>query len=260
MTMSHEMSDGSSPRVLLVLASLRSALLTGKSGFTVANLAGAGARAKARSSARASRHRATGELRTERRDRRLVCAAVTAMLGVLGCVTVQAIGEGQTVELGPDEGILVVHLSSNVPVETLSFGFGSISHLPEGDHVILFATSAGSYQWSNLRVTAPGRPRFRLNAADDWSFRVEPGHISYPGMLELELQDWWHLGARAVDRSAVAVETLRKDYAELLARYPIVYTGVGRNVFFERYREVGLPERAESPGRLPQPEAKSSSP
>ena len=64
-----------------------------------------------------------------RRHARLLFVAVAAMatLEAVGCVTtVRPIGEGQTVELSPDEGILVVHLSSNVPVERLSFGFGGV--------------------------------------------------------------------------------------------------------------------------------------
>ncbi|MDJ0847706.1 MAG: hypothetical protein QNK04_04895 [Myxococcota bacterium] len=154
------------------------------------------------------------------------------------------IESGETVELREGEGLLVLHISTNVELSRLSFGLGgSIQDVPEGEHIELFVARAGSYRWTQIRITGRDQPRFRVQREDDWRFRIEAGRINYVGLLELERTDWLRLSGRTIDRSALAMESLRARHPALIERYPLVYNGPGQNVFFEHLRaaagEVG---------------------
>ncbi len=163
--------------------------------------------------------------------------AATSMLFAQGCVTVRPISPGQAVELAPNQGILVVHLSTNTPIKRLTFGFGGeIVDLPAGEHVAVFVTSSGNFSWRKIELPGAIRPRFYMHRAEKQRFSVESGRISYSGMLQLQREHGWRLWFRTVDRSAVAVGMLRERYPKLMERYPIVYTGTGRNVFLEHHR------------------------
>ena len=75
-------------------------------------------------------------------------AALAAIPGAMGCASFVAIRSGEAVDLGPEQGIFVVHISSNVPVERMTFGIrGSIGGFPGGEHIVLFVADEGSYQW-----------------------------------------------------------------------------------------------------------------
>ena len=80
----------------------------------------------------------------------------------------------------------------------------------------------------------------------DWSFEVRPGTLYYPGSLEIER---WY-GVRSFDRSAEMLERLERDHPDLLKRFPIIYSGPGRDDFLEFYERTratlasgGEPER-----------------
>ncbi len=164
--------------------------------------------------------------------------AAAAIVGMLGCVTPPRwIESGQAVELGKGEGLLVLHVSTNVELSRLSFGHGgSIQDVPKGEHIELFVAKAGSYRWTQIRLPGRDQPRFRVLREDDWRFRVEAGRINYVGLLELRRTDWLRLTARTIDRSALAMESLRARHPALVERYPLVYNGPGQNVFFEHLR------------------------
>ena len=170
----------------------------------------------------------------------LLVTTVAALVTAVGCVTVAPVTSGGSMELGPGDGILVLHISTNVPLERLAFGTGSIRNVPEGEHIELYVTKAGSYRWSEIRPVGREQPRFRVRRDDDWRFRVRAGRMNYVGMLDIDRSGWLHLNGRIRDRSALAAEELRDRYSELLERYPMVYSGPGHNVFFDHYQKAKL--------------------
>ena len=169
---------------------------------------------------------------------RRIAASLAATLGGIGCASAHPVDPGQAIALGEDRGILVVHYTSNVRIERLDFG-PDVEGLPPGHHTLLFVTRPGRYRWSLVETS--GRTRFFLRHRDEFRFRVEAGRINYAGMLELH-RGFWSLAVRRIDRSAMAMESIRRDYPGLLERYPMAYTGPGRNVFFEQHRDASMRE------------------
>lgn len=177
----------------------------------------------------------------------LVChrlAAATALCVALGCTTARPILPGADPGLRDGEGLLVLDLVSDVRISSLACSGVRAAHdLPPGEHLVLLAIKAGSYRWNRV---AFGGPQVKLlldfGRKEPWSFRVEAGRISYPGQLVFRgaelLWTAHRMEARSINRSAMVFQRLRKLYPELLARYPIRYTGRRRDDFLERYTEI----------------------
>jgi len=170
--------------------------------------------------------------------RSLLVLAYLALLTTVGCVSTRHIGVGESVQLGPNEGILVVHVSSNVEVASARFGSGVIENLSEGHHIELYVVSAGKHRWSEIRVANSGQPRFRPPRDEDLVFRVVPGRINYVGLLDLHLLRSGRLWYRTIDRSAIAIGILEKQHPEILREHPTVYSGRGQSVFLAKYQQA----------------------
>ena len=195
-----------------------------------------------------------------------VSVALMAIVGAAGCVTVEPVGSDGAIELSPDQGILVIHLSSRYGFQEFAFSSGGkIPRIEGGEQLELFVVRAGSYRFTRINVS---RLRFLLRREDQWEFRIEPGRINYLGMLELR-QDvvnvkvrgllvprFVRLSARMVDRSAMAMDSLRERHPGLLERNPLVYSGSGRSVFFEQLRAAELEghEGRDTGSLAPEPE------
>lgn len=172
--------------------------------------------------------------------------ASAALVFLLGCTGVLPVEPGGAATLEASQGIFVVHISSEVEIASMDFGFGgSVKGLPAGDHIALFVVRSGSYRWRQLELVEARGVRFRIPYEDEWKFRVEPGHINYAGMIILERNGWLSLSSRHVDRTAVAITDLNERFPELVARYPVAYSGPGRNVFPEHYRAALSQRRAD---------------
>ena len=93
-----------------------------------------------------------------------------------GCVAVRPIESGKTLALARDEGILVVHINSAIPIEKLGFSSATAgSNLPAGEHFYLLGVTAGKYRWRDVVIPASkGKVHFVMAREDAWSFRVEP--------------------------------------------------------------------------------------
>jgi hypothetical protein len=157
--------------------------------------------------------------------------ALLALATLLGCATLRPIERGEPFELAPDEGILLVHVASNVPLQSVHIsGATQIRDLKPGHNQRLYVISAGNYRWTRLLLGS--RLRYQMFSHDYWRFRVEPGRINYPGMLMVH-------GPRVSFWTADSY----------VFKYPIEYTGRGRDDFLIRYSEAQRALRAaEAPG------------
>jgi len=173
---------------------------------------------------------------------RLVTA--TALCIALGCTTARPILPGVDPGLRDGEGLLVLDLVTDVSISRLDCsGVLAAHNLPPGEHLVLLAIRAGSYRWNRVGFGGPqGTLLVDFGRKEPWSFRVEAGRISYPGQLVFRgaelLWTEHRMEARSINRSAMVFQRLRKLYPELLARYPIRYTGRRRDDFLERYTEI----------------------
>jgi hypothetical protein len=172
------------------------------------------------------------------RARSAACRSFVAFLLVAfatGCVSVRAISPGGA--LGANEGLLVLQLQTDVALRSISIEGSPVRlDVAAGTHLLLLAVSAGRHRWSHLGITNFGNigASVRFPDEDEFWFRVEPGHINYPGMLEVYSRGWFYV--RSVDRSALALDEIRSRYPSLIERYPIVYSGLAPSVFLERYQ------------------------
>jgi uncharacterized protein YceK len=178
-----------------------------------------------------------------------LCVLATAS----GCASVRQleIGSGPLEagalpDLAPDEGILVVHVHTDIPIAKLQISqMTALTDLPKGEHLRLLALGEGRYRWSGIVIPAgEGDVPFRAGRGEFWEFRVEPGRINYPGELTFRGKT----RKKSVDlgrivfrnRSAQMLRTLRERFPALLERYPPVYTGQKSDEYLEYYGKTFL--------------------
>lgn len=165
------------------------------------------------------------------------------MAVTFGCASVRPVDSDGAFLLAPDEGLLVVDIHSTLPIAELSFSRATAaSDLPPGDHFFLLAVTTGNYRWSQIVVPADeGDVPFVMTRDDVWSFRVEPGRISYPGHIAIDGRTGKRNVSIAVfpeDRSGLALRQLRERFPKLLARYPPVYTGPRHDDFLDYFARM----------------------
>lgn len=164
----------------------------------------------------------------------------------LACAKSWPVEPGAEVLLRPGEGLLLVHVRTNTALHSMEMGrVLAVESLPPGDHVRLTAATAGTHRLS--RILIPGFP-FDVGHLGI-RLRVEPGAISYAGMVVVERAGFLKIYVDMVDRSAIALDALRRSHPELVERYPVVYTGRARHEFLPRLNEIRTrgDEGAESP-------------
>jgi hypothetical protein len=146
------------------------------------------------------------------------------------------------IELADDEGLVVLHVApADVPIESLYLS-GVAVDVPSGDgeRVWLVVTSPGRRSIRGFRARDPHENLWTyLLPEDTTGFDVVAGQISYPGLLEVDRppSPFVFVGEplrfRLVNRSAVMLELLEERHPEVLARYPLRYTGRGVDRFLE---------------------------
>ena len=182
----------------------------------------------------------------------LSASCIGLLAGGLGCASsVVWVRQGEVPELKPGQGLLVFDLDTDQYVQLLATdGFVAAREVAPGKHFAILAVDAGSYTWTRLEV-----PGFDMPGWRDWEwkfplwkweegaldFEVRAGSTSYGGMLLIrELvpanERFWltnkRLDIRRINRSAMVLGQLERDYAELLAKYPFEYTGGLRDEFY----------------------------
>jgi hypothetical protein len=178
--------------------------------------------------------------------RRLV-APLLVLLTTLGCTTAKRITADGTLDLTPDQGILVVHIDSDFPIQKLKFNHSikAATDLSAGTHLALFRVPAGRYRWTTIEIPAfhPGYfYRFRMRRDSEWKFEVKPGHITYPGQLVVKgsnqvLFGSGNLEAWTANRAAMALVELRANFPNLLAQHPMANGRAERDDFLDHYQQ-----------------------
>lgn len=186
------------------------------------------------------------------------CAVSVAALALgSGCAgpAVQPLGASPSPQLGAGEGLLILHVDSDVPIADLQLNRGSAARsVARGHHVWLVRAPAGSYRWTILRLgSEAGSAGFlRLERDDEFVFQVLPGSINYPGALIVRAHPTARSASGAVrvrnrNHAAMAVRTLRERHAALLEAYPLVYGGASGDGFLEYYTRQRDAGRGQAP-------------
>ena len=186
---------------------------------------------------------------------RAVSVAILALGSSCAGPAVQPLGPSASPLLGADEGLLILHVDSNVPIADLQLNRGSAAKsVARGHHVWLVRASAGSYRWTTLRLgsDAGSAQSLRLEHDDEFAFQVLPGKINYPGALIVRAHPTARSAAGAIrvrnrNHAAMAVRTLRDRHAALIEEYPLVYAGTSGDSFLDHYIGQRDALRAEAP-------------
>lgn len=139
--------------------------------------------------------------------------------------------------LEPGEGLLILHVDTEVPIAEIDVNGGTIaSGLPTGHHVWLVRAAAGSYRFTALRGPSSAGPETsnRLPADDEFRFQVEPGCVNYGAALVVRSSPRG-LEIRGRNHVAMALRRLRDPDAELVANHPLRYGGLSEDGFLDYY-------------------------
>ena len=183
-----------------------------------------------------------------------LCVAALALGSGCAGPAVRPLGPSGSTQLGVGEGLLILHVDSDVPIADLQLNHGSAAKsVARGHHVWLVRAPAGSYRWTNLllRSDAGSADNLRLERDDEFAFQVSPGSINYPGALIVRANPTARSATGAIrvrsrNHAAMAVRALRESHAALLAAYPLVYAGTSGDGFLEYYtrQRDALPQEA----------------
>jgi hypothetical protein len=169
---------------------------------------------------------------------RLLLATSIALL-LASCATgrIQQLDPSAPLTLEPDEGLLILHVDTDVPIAGIELSGDTIaSGVLAAHHVWLVRAAAGSYRWTALRITSPSgrRHRHHLESDDEFRFEVEPGCVNYGGALVVRSAPG-HVEARSRNHVAMAIRKLRDRDAELVASHPLRYGGPSEDGFLDYY-------------------------
>lgn len=152
----------------------------------------------------------------------------------------------QPIELAADEGILVIHTATDIPITRLDLdGVRLLGEIPAGTRFELFAAKEGRHRFSRALVVERDdeeKPiwfwRFRIKDEPHWAFTVTAGKINYPGQFVVYTDGQMQRRRsrfQLSNRTALAWTHIQSKYPHLLDAYPFEYVGSVRDDFLEEF-------------------------
>ncbi|HEY2344954.1 MAG TPA: prolyl oligopeptidase family serine peptidase [Xanthomonadaceae bacterium] len=205
--------------------------------------------------------------------KRLLCLAVLLLCVLAPCAeaSMREVKPGSVPVLAPDEGLLVVSVSSSESFSTLEIsrdgkflGGDAIAGVGKGRLERLFVATEGDYHWS--RIDYPYR-YYPLDDDKEFHFHVKHGVINYPGELVYRPRNQSRADIHIANRGLRAIDWLRAKYPDLYAKFAFEYGGHYADSFpaFYRKEREAQPTRTDAdldrtlplpdPGKLPIPVA-----
>jgi hypothetical protein len=180
------------------------------------------------------------------------------LVGALGCAVsrIVPIDASGPIELAPDEALLIIHIDTEVALESLVLNSRPVAwSLGKGRHIWMIRVREGRYHWKRIETRNDRRRRlkYQLDPDEELGFEVKAGKINYPGELSIRSgsPSWWGGGTLIVrnrNHSAMAVRELRGAYDALLRSLPLHYAGASGDGFLEFYAKKSAVTATESNG------------
>jgi dienelactone hydrolase len=182
--------------------------------------------------------------RAEPDPRPILLAAI--LLGSSACAMapLQPVVPGVRVELAEDEGLVVVQIDTEVPLEQVSLDRAVVSGaLPSGSHIWLVRLATGRYRWKRVAFgsRAGVAQVYAFEPGDaDLRFDVEAGKINYPGELVIRAHPIFRSARGGIyirnrNHSAMAVRALRRIAPDVLSAFPLRHAGPRGDGFLDYY-------------------------
>lgn len=156
---------------------------------------------------------------------------------------------GEDPQLESDEGLLVVAVDTNFPIEA-SFmreerallSSRVLEEIGKGRTSRLLRVPAGRYGWHSLRIgnwaQHWGSASFDLTDNKEFYFDVRPGVITYGGDLVVRGKDRSRAYFHQTNRGLLALDWLDATFPKLAKRYEFKYSGHYADPFPAFYREA----------------------
>jgi hypothetical protein len=168
-------------------------------------------------------------------------------VGTLGCAVppIVPIDASHPAELAPNEGLLILHIDTEIPLTRLILSRRIIARsLAKGRHVWIARALEGSYSWEAIEIENEygRRLKYTLDPDEELTFEVEAGKINYPGELSIRSGSQFARGneeliVRNRNHSAMAVRELEGSYDSILRSLPLHYAGSSGDGFLEYYTQ-----------------------
>ena len=167
----------------------------------------------------------------------------------------EVVERGMSVDLAENEGILILHVDTDVELKRLSLRSGQIAEdLPKGEHVWIVRARSGEHAWNRVDFGKEfGRrahvyvEQFDGLSDEEFIFEIKAGSINYPGALIVrsETTPQPSVWIRNRNHSAMAVRALLTQHPELLQSLPLRYAGSSGDEFLEFYTKERNPEHSD---------------
>jgi len=161
---------------------------------------------------------------------RVALALLLVALTLQAQAQMKYVAPGKVPELGPDEGLVVMAMDSDMDLfrvrvtrDGRSFGGGVMNSPGVGRSFRLYQAPAGTYEWSDVKPVAG--VSYRMDDDPELKFEVRPGRINYGGDLVFRTVGIWRASMRSANRGLAAIDWLHEQHPEVLRRYPFEYSG-----------------------------------
>ncbi|MBD7921630.1 alpha/beta hydrolase family protein [Xanthomonas bonasiae] len=155
----------------------------------------------------------------------------------------QEVKPGQTPQLAPDEGLVLVAVDTDVDLYGVElnkdgkiFGAGTMSQLKPGISYRLYIAPVGNYAWRKISLL-PGFS-YNMRDSDEFRFRIQPGRITYPGDLLFRPKSLFNFDLGMVNRSLAAMDWLQQTHPAVWTHYELGYSGHYPDPFPQFYRQA----------------------
>lgn len=155
---------------------------------------------------------------------------------------VRKVAPGKTVELAPNEGLLLIAVDTSMPLSYLRikregalFDGGTLRAMAKGRTSQLYAVPAGRYRWDAVMQSWL---RFKTGDDEEYAFDVKPGVVNYPGDLVYRPTGSYSAMLHVANRGLLAIDWLEQQHPEVARSVPLAYTGHYPDPFPALYREA----------------------
>jgi dipeptidyl aminopeptidase/acylaminoacyl peptidase len=155
---------------------------------------------------------------------------------------VRKVAPGKAVELGPNEGLLLIAVDTPTPLAYLKikregalFDGGTLRAMPKGRTSQLYVVPAGRYRWESVLESWL---RFKMDDDEEYAFDVKPGVINYPGDLVYRPRGTYSALMHVANRGLLAIDWLDKQHPAIAQRVPLAYVGHYPDPVPAMYREA----------------------
>ncbi len=153
--------------------------------------------------------------------------------------------------LKPDEGLVVLMIDINFRLGKVSlfkegkiFPVYAIKKLRPGVQTKIIKLPAGKYYWKE-GLGYSGKYKYTLDMDKELtSFEVKKGKLNYPGTLvmtasnnENEANSIFY-SFNMINKSSLVLNELKKDFHDILEKYPMVYSGLNPDPYLEYENEI----------------------